>query len=91
MRVVGRWLLRRLAPHCTRIDLAELPSTRDEQRLLYAMGFEAANVHLGTPRARGAIARELDARGTRWLHETASTMTDQVIRDWRVWRKNTLG
>ena len=89
VRVVGRWLLRRLAPHCTRIDLAELPSTRDEQRLLYAMGFEAANVHLGTPRARRTIARELDAHGTRWLHETASTMADQVIRDWRVWRKNT--
>jgi hypothetical protein len=88
VRVVGRWLLRRLAPHCTRIDLAELPSTRDEQRLLYAMGFEAANVHLGTPGVRGAIARELKARGGRWLHDAASAMADGVIRDWRTWRKH---
>jgi uncharacterized protein (DUF2252 family) len=87
--VVGRWLLRRLAPHCTRIDLAELPSSRDEERLLYAMGFEAANVHLGSPGARPALRRELKARGSRWLHQTAGAMADQVIAEWRLWRRST--
>jgi Uncharacterized protein conserved in bacteria (DUF2252) len=87
VRVAGRWLLRRLAPHCTRIDLAELPSSRDEERLLYAMGFEAANVHLGSPGARPALRRELAARRGRWLHETASALTDQVIAEWRAWRR----
>jgi len=87
VRVVGRWLLRRLAPHCTRIDLAELPSSHDEERLLYAMGFEAANVHLGSPGARGALRRELKVRRGPWLHQTASAMADQVIGEWRVWRR----
>jgi Uncharacterized protein conserved in bacteria (DUF2252) len=89
VRVVGRWLLRRLAPHCTRIDLAELPSSRDEERLLHAMGFEAANVHLGSPGARAAIRRELAARRGRWLHQAASAMTEQVIDEWRAWRRQT--
>ncbi|HXJ20911.1 MAG TPA: DUF2252 family protein [Polyangia bacterium] len=87
VRVMGRWLLRRLAPHCTRIDLAELPTSRDEERLLYAMGFEAANVHLGSPGARPALRRELTARRSRWLHQTATAMTDQVLADWRTWRE----
>lgn len=86
VRVAGRWLLRRLAPHCTRIDLADLPSSRDEERLLYAMGFEAANVHLGTPGARAAIRRELGARRGRWLHRLAGTMAGEVTREWRLWR-----
>ncbi len=87
VRVTGRWLLRRLAPHCTRIDLTELPSLREEQRLLYAMGFEAANVHLGTPGARAAIRRELAARRQAWLHPLAGALADQVIGEWRKWRK----
>src|SRR5579863_3049616 len=47
VKVVGGWLVRRLAPLCTRIELSDLPSSRDEERLLVAMGFETANVHLG--------------------------------------------
>jgi len=86
VRVAGRWLLRRLAPHCTRIDLADLPSSRDEERLLYAMGFEAANVHLGTPGARAALRRELAARPGRWLHRLAGALADEVTREWRLWR-----
>jgi len=87
LRVVGRWLLRRRAPHCARIDLAELPSSRDEERLLYAMGFETANVHLGSPGARAALRRELKARRGRWLHQAATAMAAEVVADWRVWRR----
>jgi hypothetical protein len=86
-RVVGRWLLRRRAPHCTRIDLVDLPTSRSEERLLYAMGFETANVHLGTPGARATLRRELAARRGRWLHQAAGAMTTQVIAEWRAWRR----
>jgi hypothetical protein len=86
VRVAGPWLLRRLAPHCARIDLAELPTRRDERRLLYAMGLEAANVHLGTPGARAAIRRELTARAGRRLQETAAALSDRTIAEWRAWR-----
>jgi hypothetical protein len=86
VKVAAGWVVRRLGRHCARIELGDLPSSRDEGRLLYAMGFETANVHLGTPRARTVLRRQLDARPARWLHEAAKAMTAEVIRDWKAWR-----
>jgi hypothetical protein len=85
---VGRWLVRRLAPHCTRIELADLPRERDEERLLAAMGSETANVHLRlAPRARERIRRELRARGdSAWLNALAKTFAGAIERDWRRFR-----
>ena len=78
--------MRRLAPHCARIEIADLPSSRDEERLLYAMGFETANVHLGTPRIRETLRKQLAARRGHWLHEAAKLLSAEVVRDWRDWR-----
>src|SRR5262249_28384078 len=50
-----KWLVRRLAPDCSRIEIATLPKERDEEKLLYAMGREIANMHFGTPRAISAV------------------------------------
>jgi uncharacterized protein (DUF2252 family) len=86
VRIVNGWLVRRLAPHCARIELVDLPSSRDEERLLYAMGFETANVHLGTPRIRAILRKQIAARRGHWLHETAKEMAEAVARDWREWR-----
>lgn len=86
VRVVGSWLVRRLAPHCTRIELGDLIEGHDEARLLHAMGYETANVHLGTPGAARKIRKELDARKVRWLHDSAKTFSADVVRDWRAWR-----
>jgi hypothetical protein len=86
VKIAGRWVVRRLAPHCTHIELGDLPSGRDEERLLYAMGFETANVHLGTPRARAVLRRQLAARRGQWLHQAAKALSGDVIRDWKEWR-----
>jgi uncharacterized protein (DUF2252 family) len=86
VRVVDGWLVRRLAPHCTRIELDELPSIRDEARLLYAMGFETANVHLGTPEAGRLIQKELGARKRGWLHDSAKGPVREILQDWNAWR-----
>ena len=45
----GQWVLRRLAPDCTRVPLESLGDEKDELRLLRAMGWETANIHLGSP------------------------------------------
>jgi uncharacterized protein (DUF2252 family) len=86
VHVAGGWLVRRLAPHCSRIELADLPFQRDEERLLYAMGFETANVHLGTPRIGATLRRQLDARRGLWLHTLAKGLTGEVMREWKEWR-----
>jgi uncharacterized protein (DUF2252 family) len=87
VRVAGKWLVRRLAPHCTRIELTDLPGGADEERLLHAMGFETANVHLGTRGARQTIARELRAFDRRWLGDVAAVMAREVEKDWSRWSK----
>jgi len=77
------WLVRRLSPDCSRIELEELPRLRDEERLLRAMGWETANLHLGGGRAD--IRRDLRNRRRRWLETAALAMADAVEADWRAW------
>ena len=49
------------------------------------MGFETANVHLGTPRIRQTLRKQLAARRGHWLHEAAKLLSAEVVRDWRDW------
>jgi hypothetical protein len=83
----GRWIVRRLAPHCTRIELSTLPKKREEERLLLAMGFETANIHLGSKQAVKEVPRDLARRKPGWLYEAARKMAEAVRKDWEEWRK----
>jgi uncharacterized protein (DUF2252 family) len=87
LRIRGEWLIRRLAPDCSRIELASLPRDREESRLLWMMGWETANMHLGTPGQRKRIIEDLRHRKGGWLAEAAARMALTVERDWRRWRK----
>ena len=87
LAVHGSWLLRRLAPDCSRIELASLPQGRDENRLLWMMGWESANMHLGTPARRRAILADLAQRKRSWLTRSSERMAEAVTREWRKWSK----
>lgn len=82
------WLIRRLSPDCSRIDLAALPKRRDEARLLKAMGWEVANIHVGTRGASRAISLDLTRRKQGWLREAATRMGRRVRQDWKDWRSS---
>ena len=84
--IESNWLIRRLAPDCTKISIAELPDRLNQERLLYCMGWETANVHLGTKNAIPEIAKDLKKRKSGWLFESAKAMTKVVRNDWRDWR-----
>ena len=86
VRVDDGWIMRRLAPHCTRIELADLPDVHDEELLLHAMGFETANAHLGTPAAAARVRRELGRRKPSWLYACAKPFVAAIERDWERWR-----
>jgi hypothetical protein len=86
-RLRGSWILRRLSPHCSRIELAVLPTNRDEIRLLFAMGWETANIHLGTSGARRSISRHLDRLKPVELLSAAKDMAKAVTKDWRAWKE----
>jgi hypothetical protein len=89
VRLRGCWIGRRLAPDCSRVELSSMPRERDETKLLHAMGFETANVHLGTRRAAKLILPDLGKRPTDWLHEAAAAMVKATTDDWRAWRAST--
>jgi len=79
----GRWIVRRLSPHCSRIELSVLPKGRDELRLLFAMGWETANIHLGSRSAVKHVRQHLDRLKPGWLGASAKEMADATTRDWR--------
>ncbi len=80
------WLVRRLSPDCSRLELATLPKPRDEGLLLRAMGWEAGNIHLGTRGAGKAILADLKRRRSAWLREAATKMGRLVRADLKEWR-----
>lgn len=81
------WIVRRLAPDCSHIEMGALPRERDEEKLLYSMGWETANIHFGSPRAIPAVRRDLARRKGRWLHKAAKAMVEVTLKDWDVWRR----
>lgn len=84
--VVGeRWVVRRLAPRSSRIDLDHM-EWENLGRVLHAMGAEVANVHLGTPNAADAILSDLDRRTAGWLADTSRALVDLLEADRQEWR-----
>jgi hypothetical protein len=86
LQVHDGWVVRRLAPDCSRIEMKHLAGVQDECRLLWMMGWETGNVHLGSPRQRDAIRRDLRKRKGDWLCTAARRMRNATIEDWREWR-----
>lgn len=83
----GKWLVRRMAPDCSRIELATLPKARDEEKLLYSMGREIANMHFGSPRAIASVKIDLAKRKGKWLHRASKEMLAMTMKDWKEWLK----
>ena len=87
VQVRGQWVVRRLSPHCSRIELEELGDNRGECRLLEAMGQETANIHVGTAEKRRAILEDMHKRKASWLINAAQALAEAMDKDWRSWRE----
>jgi hypothetical protein len=85
------WLVRRLAPDCSRIDLGSLSRIKDDARLLHWMGWETANIHLGNAGAAEKILTDLESRPSGWLRDATMRMSAQVQRDFKEWRQAQMG
>ncbi|HWX20927.1 MAG TPA: DUF2252 family protein [Candidatus Binatia bacterium] len=86
LRLQGTWVLRRLAPDCSRIELSDLPEERDSLRLLWAMGRETANIHHGSPRVLTQVKRDLRRRPRDWLRKAAARMSKATFAEWKDWK-----
>ena len=87
VRLEGRWIVRRLAPDCSRVPLASLPKQRDELRLLGNMGRETANMHLGSGKAVKCIGKDLHKLPAKWLLDATKGMVKATVEDWGEWKK----
>jgi hypothetical protein len=52
------------------------------------MGFETANVHLGSREAVPKIRKDLKRRTSKWLDESAKTFSKWIFSEWKEWRAN---
>jgi hypothetical protein len=48
VRLSGKWLVHQLSPDSSPLEIESMSGIKDQDRLLHAMAWEAANVHLGT-------------------------------------------
>ncbi len=84
-RVGPQWVTRRVAPHCSRVELGDGGTAEQATELLRSMGAEAANVHLGSAKAE-AIRGDLAGRAAGWLADAARAMGAAVTADGAAWR-----
>jgi Uncharacterized protein conserved in bacteria (DUF2252) len=88
------WLIRPLMSDCGRIDLSLLNVDQDpiavsldQDRLLTAMGFEVANLHLlSTPADR--LKKAISEFRVPAFRKTAETMIDLARADYKAWRNH---
>jgi hypothetical protein len=88
VRLSGRWLVRQLAPDSSPIDIETMDGQEDQDRLLHAMAWETANVHLGSARAGARIVADLSSRAGKWLRTAVKDMAAATIRDWKDWKES---
>jgi len=88
VRLCGRWLVRQLAPDSSPIEIETMSGQDDQDRLLHAMAWETANVHLGTMRATKRIMADLKRRPGKWLRSAVRDMAETTIGDWKDWKKS---
>jgi hypothetical protein len=88
VRLSGKWLVRQLAPDSSLIEIETMTGQKDQDKLLHAMAWEAANVHLGTPQAAARIAADLNTRSGKWLRTAVKDMAAATIGDWKHWKKS---
>lgn len=82
----AQWIVKRLAPDSSRIELTDLPDVATETQLLHAMGKETANVHLGSKQVIPAIQQDLARREGGWLMAASEAMAQATLDDWQAWK-----
>ena len=82
------WVVRRLAPICTRIELSMLPAEREELRMVHAMGYELGNVHLATPHQIPKVLAHIASQPRKWLRKASLKMSEFVAADFEEYRRD---
>ena len=85
LRQQNNWIGRRISPSNSRIEIIDLPREKDVERLLHVMGFETANVHLGSA-PRRKLKKALEGIKLSEFVKASRALENAVLRDWKEWR-----
>jgi hypothetical protein len=55
--------------------------------MMRAMGWETANIHLGTRAAVKDVLADLKERKPNWLHKATEKMVAATLKDWDLWKR----
>jgi hypothetical protein len=83
----GKWVLRRLAPDCARLEPAQITDEALALKVLESMGRETGNVHVGTRDAVANIRAHFNVQPDGWLLKAAEVMAADTHVDWKVWKE----
>jgi len=87
VRVIGKWLVRHLSPDSSPIEIESMSDLKQQERLLHAMAWEAANIHLGSRRDVGSIAEDVKTRPAKSWRRAVKRMMKSTLADWRRWKR----
>ena len=62
------------SPFPSPIEIETMGGLKNQDKLIHAMAWEAANVHLGTPRAAARILSDLNGRSSKQLRTAVKEM-----------------
>jgi hypothetical protein len=85
--VLDSILVRRLSPNNRKIAVEQMPHEILSPKMLAAMAYELASVHLGTGDRGGAIARDFVARRRHWLRDATDAASAFVESEYKAWCK----
>lgn len=85
LQVRDRWVVRRLSADYSRLEIESL-SDSDLKSVLQAMGWETANVHLGSSEVIKEVQDDLKNREKDWLSEAVEDMLDAIYDDFKDWQ-----
>ena len=88
-RIKNGLIVRRLSPNNRKIEIVKGDTTLFTRDMLRAMGFELANVHLGTANRGAAIRRDLEKRRRGWLTIDARKASEAIMREHQEWKTAT--
>jgi hypothetical protein len=85
-RLQNNVIVRRLSPNNRKIEVEKSKSALFASGMLETMGFELANVHLGTADRRDAIMADLRKRRRDWLTANARKASDAITKEYKDWK-----
>ena len=87
VRVIGKWLVRHLSPDSSPIEIESMSALKEQERLLHAMAWEAANIHLGSKPEIRSVAEDLKTRSAKSWRRAVQQMVKTTLVDWRHWKR----